>query len=345
MKKKISLFFALIVVVIIGAFIYFNKQLSPVSKISNPVSFTVSEGDNLTTITHKLEDQNIIKSAAISKTYGKISGINDFVLGNYQVDQSWSSKEILNYLTVSSNVISNETTVTLIPGMWAKDMAEKLSKSLEVDKDELLNLWNDEAYVKSLISEYEFLTNDILNKDLKVSLEGYLAPDTYNFYINTSADSITRKLLNQTAVIYQKYKTDFEASPFTVHELFTLASITQYESGNYEDDRIIAGIWYNRLDKGMKLESSVTVCYSLYEFDNWEDCEKNTRIESPYNTYVNAGIPIGPILNPGEMSIKATLNPEKTDYLFFIADVYGDNAVHYAKTFEEHTANVNKYLR
>ena len=107
----------------------------------------------------------------------------------------------------------------------------------------------------------------------------------------------------------------------------------------------IAGVFKNRLDKNMTLGSSVTICYALYEYDKPEDCETNAGIDSPYNTYIHPGLPIGPILNPGEIALKAAIFPEKHDYLYFMADIYGDNTVYYAKTYEEHERNVNKYLR
>lgn len=346
MKKKSSLIILLILLITVAfIFVFFNMHLSSVSNESEPISFVVDENANLTVVTNKLEAENIIKSATFTKLYGKLSKKSNFTKGRFNLDKSWNSKEILNFLTDSSNAIGEVSErVTLAPGSWAKDMAKTFESKLDVSAEDLLSLWTDEAYVKTLINDYEFLTNDILNSDLKVFLEGYLAPNTYDFYVNASADSITRKLLDQTDMIYNKYKAQFDASKYSIHEIFTLASITQYESGNYEDDQIIAGVWENRLAIDMKLQSSVTVCYSLYEFDNWRDCEQNTLIDSPFNTYMYAGIPIGPILNPGEDSIKATLNPKESDYMYFVADVYGDGSVHYAKTYDEHLANVKKYL-
>lgn len=344
-KKKISILIGVVVIIIGSLFAFYSMNLSAISKESEIVNFYVDDNDNLTTITNKLYEHEIIKSAPVAKLYGKISKESNFVVGNFEIDKAWDVKTILSYLSNAENIISNEVTVTLIEGSWAKDMAKTLSDKLDVTAEELITLWNDEQYIKEMIAQYEFLTDDILNDEVRVSLEGYLAPNTYNFYVDANAKEITKVLLDQTNVIFNKYKAEFLASEYSIHELFTLASITQYESGSYEDDRIIAGIWYNRLDIDMSLQSSVTVCYSLYEYDSWKECEANTQIDSPYNTYRYPGIPIGPILNPGEMSIKATLNPEKTDYLYFIADVYGDNTIYYAKTFAEHSANVNKYLR
>lgn len=345
-SKVIIISLVFVLVLVVGSFIFYNKQLEPASSQSEEIVFVVEASDNLNSITKRLERDGIIKSAFASKINAKQKGVKEFYVGHFEIDKSWTPYEILSTLANPDNAKSGiEATVTLIPGSWAKDMAKELEKKLDITAEQLLTLWNDETYVKQLIKDYDFLTNDILNSKLNVKLEGYLAPETYNFYINADADQITRKLLDQTNVIYQKYKEEFDKSEYSIHELFTLASITQYESGKYEDDQIIAGVWYNRLNEGMKLESSVTVCYALYDYDTWEECETNIHIDSPFNTYKNAGIPIGPILNAGENSIKATLFPKESEYFYFIADVYGDGTVYYAKTLDEHQANINKYLR
>ena len=107
---------------------------------------------------------------------------------------------------------------------------------------------------------------------------------------------------------------------------------------------MIAGVFFNRLDKDMMLQSSVTVCYALYDdLTSGEDCEVNPDIDSLYNTYKYKGLPIGPILNPGEDAIQAVLHPTKSDYLYFVADVYGDGKVHYAKSYEEQLQNQEKF--
>ena len=179
-----------------------------------------------------------------------------------------------------------------------------------------------------------------------MKLEGYLFPITYFVSLDETLDDVTRMLLNEFNSIYDSYEYEFEESKYTVEELLTLASIVQFEAGNVDDMKSIAGVFYNRLDKGMKLQSSVTVCYALYdEFDSPEDCETQTNIDSPYNTYKIDGLPIGPILNPGEEAILAVLEPEENDYLFFVADIHNVKSnpgkVYYAKTLEEH----NKWIQ
>ena len=96
----------------------------------------------------------------------------------------------------------------------------------------------------------------------------------------------------------------------------------------------IASVFKNHLDKNMTLGSSVTVCYPLYKYDKPEDCETNVGIDSSYSTYIYPRLPIGPILNLGEIALKAVIFPEKYDYLYFMVDIYGDNTVYYAKTYE-----------
>ena len=345
-KLKVFIIALVILIALIGSSLLFvNYQLSPVSDKSQKVNFLIKENDNLTSISNKLESEEIIKSAFFTKAYGKVFNVSQFIKGPFELNKNWDSKKILKTLTNAENVIVNEVSVTLQEGLWAKDNAEKIGLKTDVSAKQLLELWNNPDYVRSLMDKYNFLTEEIFNDDAKVLLEGYLAPNTYNFYIDTSAKVITEKLLDQSQKVFDKYYDEFMASEYSIHQLYSLASLTQYESGNYEDDQIIAGIWYNRLDLGMRLESSAAVCYALYEFDNWEECEKNTNYDSPYNNYLYAGIMPGPVTNPGESSIKATLYPKDTDYLFFLADAYGDKKIYYSKTFEEHSKKVNKYLR
>jgi UPF0755 protein len=206
-------------------------------------------------------------------------------------------------------------------------------------------LWNNDVFLDEMIAKYEFLSEDILNPKTRIRLEGYLFPNTYEFFVSTNPRDVTIKLLDQTKKIYDKYKAQFEASDLSVHEVFILASIVQFEASKPEDMKKVASVFFNRLEIDMALQSSVTVCYSLYEYDSWRDCETNSNFDSPYNTYKYRGLPVGPIMNPGEDAIVAVLDPADTDYYYFMADVYGDGTVYYAKTYAEHNANVEKYLK
>ena len=155
---------------------------------------------------------------------------------------------------------------------------------------------------------------------------------------------MTMRFLDEFDRNYQMFKGQLEGSEMSFHDLITLASVVQFESGHPDDMKLIAGIFENRLRDGYRLQSSVTVCYALYEYDSWLDCEQNYEVESPYNTYMIDGLPIGPVCNPGIDAIEAVLNPTPSDYMYFIADVYGDKTVYYATTYEEHLANIEQYL-
>ena len=201
-------------------------------------------------------------------------------------------------------------------------------------------------YIKELSKDYPFIQPKSLeNDDLMVKLEGYLFPNTYFVSLDATIDDVTRMMLDEFAYIYDVYETEFIDSKLSVEQLLTLASIVQFEAGTPEDMKTIAGVFYNRLEKDMMLQSSVTVCYALYDdFDSPEACETQVDIDSPYNTYKIDGLPIGPILNPGEEAILAVLEPEENDYLYFVADIHNIKSnpgkVYYSKTMEEH----NKWI-
>lgn len=344
-KLKLLLGFgALVIVGGLGTYFFYQTSLAPLQSTSEPVDFVVAKGETVGSVITRLKELNLIKNEFMAKVAVKLQGLQHLKRGGFVLDRSWSTTEILKRLNDLPDDNQNTVTITFQEGLWARDFANLLAQHTNVGKTELLNLWNDPVYLATLIEKYEFLTNDILNKQLKVNLEGYLAPNTYEFYQVTTAEAITERLLDQTKIIYDKYRDLFQASSYSIHELFTLASITQFEAGTAADDPIIAGIWYNRLKSNMPLQSSVTVCYALYDYKTWQECERNTRYESPFNTYKYAGIPPGPVAAPGETAILAVLKPQKTDYYYFIAAVYTDGKIHYAKTYREHEANIAKYL-
>lgn len=332
-------------IVILSSFLFYQYNLQPVSNQSTNITFEVVEGDSIQTVVDRLEQKEIIKNAMIAKLYARVKGLHNIKIGSFVLDSSWNTKEILEHLNNATNSSSDEISITFREGLWAKDIAQELENRLGIPAQEFIDLWNDEIYLRTLIEKYDFLNEDILNENYRIKLEGYLFPETYSFQKGSKKEDITEIFLNHFDTIYNKYKSDIKASGMSVHQVVTFASIIQYEAKLEADMYTIAGVFKNRLDTNMTLGSSVTICYALYEYDKPEDCETNVGIDSPYNTYKYLGLPIGPILNPGEIALKAALHPEKHDYLYFMADIYGDNTVYYAKTYEEHERNVNKYLR
>lgn len=336
-----------VLVCVLGAMTFYFISIQPITKQSDVVIFEVSTGDTIQSVSKKLENRKLIRSKDMAAICAKLNKLQNVKVGQFEIDPSWSVKKIFSVLNDSKYIISNDIRITFIEGDWAKDIARKLAGKTDVLEADLVSLWNDESYVRSIMETYPFLTEDIFNKDSRVLLEGYLFPETYNFSAETTAEKLTERLLSQTNKIYEKYKDQFNKSSLSTHEIFTLASIVQYEASKEEDMRLVASVFYNRLEKKMMLQSSVTVCYAIdkEKADNWQKCEVNSSFDSPYNTYKVLGLPPGPILNPGEMAIDAVLNPTKSEYLYFMADVLGDGTVYFSKTYAEHQALVNKYLR
>jgi len=336
-----------VILAIASAFAYFyvNSNLQGKGPSGETVMVLVEEGDLLSNVSLTLKAHDLIGQPMIFETYAKLMKLTDFKVGVYKVDKGWDALAILTYLNDATNAEKNDVALTIIPGDWAKDVALAISEVSNYTVDEILALWNDKTYLATLDSQYEVITPEIDKTDVKVLLEGYLMPETYFINPNSTIEIITKRILDQTESFYIENKSSFEASTYSIHEIFTLASVVQFEASKPADMKMVAQVFYNRLNKPMRLQSNVTICYALYNYTDWKDCEGNKDVVSPYNTYLHDGLPLGPIDNPSATAILSTLNPTMNDYYFFIADVYGDGTVYYAKTYAEHLKNVNKYLK
>lgn len=347
-KKKSSgfvLLLGLVLVCFLGAFGYYKLSLTAVNE-DKESEFAVETNESLNSVLKRLKQEGFIKNEFTVKLYVKLNNNVSLKAGVYDLNGYMSADEILATLSDASKAHFDDVTVTIVEGEWCKHIANTMEQYFDVSSEELLELWNNEEYIRSLMSDYPFLTEEIFNEDSRYLLEGYLMPNTYAFKKDSDADAITRRFLDQTLKVYNKYQAQIEASSLSIHELFTLSSIVQYEAGKVEDMKLIAGVFYNRMDNGMALQSSVTVCYALdmEKEDDWKNCETNPDYASPYNTYRIKGLPPGPILNPGEAAIEATLNPTESNYFYFLADVYGDGTVYYSETYSQHLAYKKKYL-
>ena len=238
-----------------------------------------------------------------------------------------------------------------------------MANALGSSKDELVAYWDDIDNVKMYMNEYPFLTDEVLNSEIRHPLEGYLFPSTYEFYDDSTFDEITRKFLDKTLSVYNEYAADFENAPeiyhietksykkATIHEIFTLASILEWESGNDEDMLDIASVFYNRFEYPDMLRSSVTACYSLgLDKDSCLLVDKDLNLAytedgETYNTYTKFGLPIGPIASAGEKAIYAALHPNDTDYFYFVGDICGiDGKTHFSTVEEGNEYIANKYV-
>ncbi len=348
MKKvyKIIIIIILLVVVILGgAFLYVDSMVKAPGT-SEEITFTIETNNTPMTIFERLEEEGMIKDHTIAYYYARIFLDADFKAGDYIINSDMSLSEIVSYLSDTDNALQDTVSITFPEGDWLKDYAEKISAVTNVESEELLAYWNDEEVIRGYMDKYPFLTEEVFNEGVRYYLEGYLFPDTYEFYRDTNVEEITERFLDRTLEVYNEHIEAFEDSDLSTHEIFTLASIVQYEAGKKEDMQLVASVFLNRLAINMPLQSSVTVCYAMdidKESDSWTVCEYNPDFDSPYNTYMYNGLTPGPILNPGEDAILAVIEPVESDYLYFMADVCGDGTVYYATDYAEHQANIDRY--
>lgn len=337
--RRLIAIIAALVIVIGGPIVFYQSQLRPVGNGEEIVEFRIEKGSDFATVVSDLKEEHLIRSVWATKLYSRLTGGSSYYAGQFHLNDGMSTPQILNHLSKVENAGKSQVKIVVPEGTWAKDIAAKIAEACpDLKTKDIIAKWNDMKYIKTLAKDYPFLnTKDLDNSKYKVKLEGYLFPDTYYVEEYADVDDITRAMLDRFEQVYEQYKDQIDKSGYSVQQIVTLASVVQFESSNPESMKKIAGVFYNRLDKDMMLESSVTVCYALYdEFENPSDCEVETNIDSPYNTYLHRGLPIGPILNPGEEAINAVLNPEKSDYLYFVADIHGDGTIYYSETFEEH---------
>jgi len=336
-----ALAFILLVFITIGAFTgYELSTLKPVNDVKEDVYFTIDPGSSAKGVLRALERENLIRNTNTAYFYIKFIGDANFKAGTFKVNDNMSAIQLIEYLSDEHNILQDSVTVTITEGTWLKDMAEQIAEVTVLDAQDLLDYWKDPNVFAELSQDYSVLTADANNQNVRYYFEGYLFPDTYKFLVSTTCEQVTRKMLDQTQAIYEKLEDQFNKSKLSVHEIFTLASIVQFEGNTKDSMYEIAGIFMNRLNglnEGRKrLESSVTVCYAIdakgqvCELSSSNEASKNNL----YNTYYHDGLTPGPICAPGQVAIEAVLNPNKTSNLFFFADSNGN--ITYSKTYSEH---------
>ena len=348
MKKYLLIITVFIICLTAILFWGLKSYLNSIKAVSNDTtmkSFYVKSGQNYYSIAHDLKKANLIKSELGYKIYLKLNPpVKSLEAGEYFLSESMSVKQLMSVFGdgVAPQKYIN---VRFNEGKNMRNYAATIYENFNIQPENLYNLLSDEEYLNELIKEYWFLTDDIKNKDIFYSLEGYLYPNTYQFNEETSLKEIIKKLLDEEEKELEPYKEKILNSEFSIHEIITLASIVEIES-RPKDRKGVAGVFMNRLNTGMSLGSDVTTYYGvkldLHERDLlYEEINSN----NPYNTRNSnmAGkLPVGPICNPTISSIEAVLEPEKNDYYYFVSDKSGN--IHFTKTLQEHNAMI-QYLK
>lgn len=342
--KLVVVIVMLVLAIFAGAFIYYNEGLKATGSNDDIVVVDVEEGTSFSGLLSELEEDGLIKNSFIGKIYLKISGTNMLQANTYELNKGMTLPEIIKVVETGDFNYLPKTKMTVPEGLTLPEVAEIVAKTTKASKEEVMEKWSDESYLNDLISEYWFLNaEDILQDGIKYPLEGYLYPETYTITSKEpTIEELTSMMLDFTAKAFEKYKDGMEALGFTPHEFLSFASVVERESLFDEDRPKIARVFLNRLDIDMNLESDITVLYALERtgvYVSYADLE----VESGYNTYKYSGLPIGPISNVSDVTMKscvdAKTNPEyESDYYFFYA--CPDGKVLYGRNMAEHEANI-----
>lgn len=352
MKKLRNIMFVfLLLTAVIGVTLalLFNHYTSPVNENSDEVKIIELKG-NGSQIGEALEQAELIRSATFFKIYLKLFNVSDLKAGTYQLTQKMSMKEIVDKLKEGTSYNPDEISITFKEGINMRELAKVIASNTNNTEDDVMSLLKDTEYLKSLVNEYWFITDAILDSKIYYPLEGYLFPDTYRFNNkDVKVKEIFKKLLDQMDSKLTQYKEQIENSKFNVHEILTLASIVEEEIGKNEEYRKnAASVFINRLARGMSLGSDVTTRYSLKIDDAKQVLTKSQYASvNAYNTRSNtlAGkLPAGPIATVSDGSIKAILNAPTTDYIYFIANIQTGETFFYnnASAFEAKKAELSK---
>jgi UPF0755 protein len=347
-RKIVGLVILCLVILIggtaIGGYLYVNSALKPVDPDNtDPVKVEIPIGSGVTSIGNILEDKGIVKNSTVFKYYVKFNNEAGFQAGSYDLTPSMTLNEIVNSLKTGKVMRKAEFKITIPEGLQLDQIAEIIAEKSPYKKDEVEKKLNDKKWLEQLKKEYpELITDEILKKEIKRPLEGYLYPATYPFYEkNPSLDSILKKMIAQTDEVLAQYQEAMAANGYTPHELLTLSSLIEEEATEKADRGKISSVFYNRMEEGMPLQTDPTVLYALGKHKE-KTVYKDLKVDSPYNTYQVKGLPPGPIANAGVSSIEAALQPEDTEYYYFLAASNG--SVYYSETLDEHNEKKAKYI-
>jgi UPF0755 protein len=328
-RERIAIIFTgllslIMIVIIVGFGLYFIK---PAQNGGLDQVITIPEGMSLKEVAGSLESKGIITNKTVFILWTRLMGNSRQIkAGEYRLSSDMEPIRIMEILTRGIII----TYPVIIPeGLSIEQIGDILAANDLVDKTRFISL----AHEPDILQKYGISGP---------SLEGYLYPDTYQFGRGLSPALIIDVMVKRFWEIMEPYRKRIEALGMTVEEVVTLASIVEKETGRSEEMPVIAGVFLNRLRKGMRLDSDPTVIYGMNDFAG--NLTRKDLLEStPYNTYVIRGLPPGPIANPGLASIKAVLYPAETDYLYFVSK--NDGTHYFSRTIEEHNRAVRIYQK
>lgn len=368
--RPVTVFFCAVLIVIglvtMGWNSVYEAFLMPVDpENTQTVRFTIESGDSISEIGENLEKAQLLRNRTVFRYLVQFLGVTDKIsYGTFDLSPSMDVNAIIDELSSGSQ--NAERTITIIPGWTVEDIADYLyAEGAIQSREEFLNLCRDAAPFAEMSYPIKLAQDMGTLSGRKYQLEGYLAPDTYRVFRNASAQQIVSTLVEQTnTVIDEVYYADtiqYEVDPetgeyrevvryrnddLTLDEIIILASMIEKEAASTEDYARVSAVFTNRMNAGMRLESDPTATY-LLGVDKLALSDEETSAVNNYNTYVIDGLPVGPICNPSAAAMEAALYPDveyvDEGYLYFCAKEPTSGELAFARTLEEHEANVAQY--
>jgi len=316
MFQKFSTILFILVIIILGVYIFQGIYSPKDRSLQESELFIVSKGEGLEEIAFNLKNQEIIKSKILFELYVFLTGkAPRLQAGEYELNSSLSIVEIVEKFVIGDAVSGIK--ITIPEGFNMRQIDARLAEA-------------------GLIELGGILAQSRLQ-------EGYFFPDTYMFDKDAGLDGILEKVsVNFDEKVDKELRDKIQAQGKTLEEIITMASLIEREVATDEDRVIVSGIFWNRIAYRMPLQSCATIAYIL-EADKWRYSIEDTKIESPYNTYQNLGLPPSPICNPGLSAIKAAIGPGMTDYNYFLSTLEGETI--FSRTLEEHNIAKQRYLK
>jgi UPF0755 protein len=338
--KKILIPLCIIVILLVGGAFYYIQGISSVSSKDEVVEVTIESGQSNSSILNTLDEAGLLKNKLCAKVFLKLNHFTTLKANTYLLNKNMDLNEIFTLMEKPKSEYVLSTKITIKEGQTIAETAEIIADKLQLKKDDVINKLNDTDYLNTLINQYWFLTDDILKEGIKYPLEGYLYPETYLLsHKNATVEDLVSQSLDMMDIKLSTIKDDIEKTDWTVHQFLTFSSIVERESLFDEDRAKIAGVFVNRLNTNMKLQSDITVNYA-WNRTGVKVTTAHLAIDSPYNTDKYAGLPIGPISSVPLNTMNDCINYEHNDYLYFFAKE--DGTVIYSKTLEEHNKAVKE---
>ena len=337
---------------------YAESALQPIDPSSKQyVRVQIPEGANSQEIGSILEKSGLIKHGLLFTAYVKYKNYSDLKSGYYNLQKSMSTEDLIKALQKGGTPEPQEVVyanLTIPEGFTLEQIAQTVAQ-LQGDFKEPLTAEafmakvQDENFIAQEVAKYPKLLESLPAKDsgVRYRLEGYLFPATYTIKESTTIESLIDEMLATMDKNLSPHYATIKEKNLTVNELLTIASLVEKEGAKTEDRKLIAGVFYNRLNLGIPLQSNIAILYAEGKLGQKislaDDVAIDTAIDSPYNVYTNIGLMPGPVDSPSLDAIESSINQTKSDNLFFVANVQ-DGKVYFAATKEEHDKNVEEHI-